>query len=263
MRAAVLGSPISHSLSPTLHRAAYAALDLNDWSYEAVEVDQQALPGFIAGLDADWAGLSLTMPLKETVIPLLDDVSAVAMQTRSVNTITVSSDGLRGDNTDIDGIRFALERIGVWRATRATVVGAGATARSAIVALAGLGAHEIWVVARRSQAVDELRDLADERGITLTHVPFDESGAAMSADVVVSTVPAGAADPLASEVAAGAGALLDVVYHPWPTPLAATWQAAGGKVAPGLDMLVGQAAKQVTLMTGHPAPIDAMLAAVR
>lgn len=108
-RAAVLGSPIAHSLSPVLHRAAYAELGLDDWSYDRFEVDEAALPGFVAGLDASWAGLSLTMPLKRAIIPLLDEISATAASVEAVNTVVLTEDGRRvGDNTDIPGMIAAL-----------------------------------------------------------------------------------------------------------------------------------------------------------
>src|SRR5215471_11409455 len=132
MRAAVLGSPIAHSLSPALHRAAYAALGLDDWSYEAIECDEAALPSLIAGLDAQWAGLSLTMPLKRTVLELLDHVDPVASATGGANTVVFRGDGRCGYNTDVRGILDALAEAGVPAGGDVTIVGAGATACSAL-----------------------------------------------------------------------------------------------------------------------------------
>ena len=108
-RAAVLGSPIDHSLSPALHRAAYASLGL-DWTYTAIDMDEARLPGFMAGLDATWAGLSLTMPLKECVIGLLDSVDDEARELLSVNTVVPRHGGWHGTNTDVHGIVQSVMR---------------------------------------------------------------------------------------------------------------------------------------------------------
>src|SRR3954465_4946696 len=92
-RAAVLGHPTPHSLSPSLHRAAYAALGLDDWRYDAFDVTEEGLPGFVADLDGPWAGLSLTMPLKQTVIPLLDHIEPLAQVVGAVNTVLLQGSG--------------------------------------------------------------------------------------------------------------------------------------------------------------------------
>lgn len=264
MRAAVLGSPIAHSLSPALHRAAYAALGLG-WTYEAHDVTADRLPGFVAGLGADWAGLSLTMPLKQAVIPLLDDVDELVRITGSCNTVVFGSHGLAGRNTDVDGIVSALtEATGPpLPAGPAVVVGGGATAASAAAALARSGQASLYVLVRDTSRAGGVLAATDRLGITPEVVRLDEPGVAdlvAKAGTVVSTLPAGAADALVPAVRAhgAAGVLLDVVYEPWPTALAAAWQAAGGTVARGDAMLLHQAAAQVTLMTGRPAPVDAM-----
>src|SRR3954452_17646987 len=110
-RCAVLGSPIAHSLSPALHRAAYAELGL-DWSYDAIEVDSAGLEAFVAGLGADWRGLSLTMPLKRTVMPLLDEAEAWAEASGAANTVVLDEGRLLGHNTDIPGAVAALVESG-------------------------------------------------------------------------------------------------------------------------------------------------------
>jgi shikimate dehydrogenase len=255
-RAAVLGSPIAHSQSPALHRAAYAALGL-PWQYDAVEVRPEGLPAFLDGLDDSWVGLSLTMPLKETVLPLLDDVSTLATRTRSVNTVLLGA-RRHGENTDVHGIAKALQEVGFRSAERGLVLGAGATARSAAAALALLGVARVDVAARRAQAAAAVLEVA--AGAAGAAVPWD--AAALDADVVVSTVPGDAAAVLAQRVPARPGLLLDVTYHPWPTRLAGAWQRAGGVVAPGALMLLWQAARQVELMTGRPAPVPVMRAAL-
>ncbi len=261
-RAAVLGSPIAHSLSPALHRAAYAALDL-DWTYDAVEVDEAGLEGFIAGLDDSWAGLSLTMPLKEAVLSLLAEVDPLAATLRSVNTVLPAGDGSwTGTNTDVDGIVEALHRAGVDDApATATILGAGATARSVAAALARLGTSAVVVCARRPAQAREVAALAHAVGVPGTQVAGLEPLAELvAADVVVSTLPGDAAVSWAELAGDAPGVLLDASYHPWPTPLAAAWPA--GRVASGRDMLLWQAVRQVELMTGRPAPSAAMAAAL-
>lgn len=263
-RAAVLGHPVAHSLSPVLHRAAYAALGL-DWEYGLHDVDEDQLPAFVAGLDATWAGLSLTMPLKEAVVPLLDDIDLVALATGAVNTVVLDDDGRHGWNTDVQGIVAALDENGAASGSGA-VIGAGATARSAVAALARRGTAEVLLVARRPEAAASVRATALEVGVALEVLGWDSLLDALEADVVVATVPRGVLDPVSAEVAASAGsrgALLDVVYDPWPTPLAAAWAGAGGTVASGLDMLLHQAVRQVELMTGLTPPVTAMRTALQ
>jgi shikimate dehydrogenase len=264
-RAAVLGSPVAHSLSPALHRAAYAALGL-PWTYGAVEVTEPELPGFLAGLGPEWVGLSLTMPLKAAVLPLLAEQSSSVVLTGCANTVLTTPDGLLGRNTDVLGIVEALrDQVGgrVATAGTATILGGGATGRSALVALDGLGVRDAVAVVRRPEAVGNLRELAEACGVMLHVEPWARVGAHLGADLVISTVPAGAADPLVADLpAAVRGTLLDVVYAPWPSPLVRGWAARGGEVVPGQVMLLHQAALQVALMTGRDAPVEAMRAAL-
>jgi len=259
-RAAVLGSPISHSLSPALHRAAYASLGL-DWTYDAIEVDEAALPGFLATLDGTWAGLSLTMPLKQAVIALLDDVDPEARSLRSVNTVLPHGSGWRGTNTDVYGMTQALIDRGLDAAPRtATILGAGATARSAVAALNRLGSPEITVCARRPEAALDVVELARAYGLEARSHDLTPHRGLIHADVVVSTLPGTAAEDWAAIADVGGGILLDASYHPWPTPLAAAWRS--GRVASGRDMLLWQAVDQVRLMTGREPDVAAMAAAL-
>ena len=258
--AAVVGSPISHSLSPVLHKAAYQALGL-DWVYWGLEVNEEQLPGFIDRLDDSWVGLSLTMPLKESVLTLSNDVSWAARVTRSANTLLLPQRAAL--NTDVDGIVMALRRAGfsAQPGFTAAIAGAGATARSAVAALHELGAGEIHILARRPEAVDPARATAEQIGIDLQAHGFDDL-APLGADVVIATVPSGVADVLTPGIPGSPGWLLDVVYSPWPTVLAQAWSARGGRIVSGLEMLLAQAERQVELMTGQPAPTDAMRAAL-
>ena len=260
-QAGVLGHPIAHSLSPTLHRAAYAALDLA-WQYEAYDVTPEDLPAFLRSCGDEWVGLSLTMPLKTSVIPLLDEVSELATSVNAVNTVLFRDGSPYGDNTDVPGARRALESTGVTQVSSATILGGGATARSALASVAALGASDVAVYVRTPSAGESMRPLADELGVSLIVEPWDRAAEGLLSDVVVSTVPAGIADVLADAVPWSAGTLLDVVYANWPTPLASAWTDRGGAVASGLDMLIEQAALQVTLMTGRDAPIHQMRLAV-
>lgn len=259
MRAAVLGSPVAHSLSPLLHLAAYAALNL-PWRYDAVEVPAAALPGFLDDLDGDWVGLSLTMPLKQAVLPLLTGRSWLVELTGAANTVLLG-DGRYGENTDVAGIVAAVGEVPDLEVERAVVLGAGATAASAVAALSQLGAGSVRLLARAPARAAHLLELAERLGLPLTVEPLDlVDGPA--ADVVISTTPAGALDSLAVSVVGRPPVLLDVVYAPWPTPLAAAYLAAGATVVPGSSMLLHQAAAQVELMTGRPAPLTAMRAAL-
>ena len=254
LRAAVLGRPIAHSLSPRLHRAAYAALGL-PWTYDAVELGPDELAGFLAGLDTSWVGLSLTMPLKQAVLPLLDQVSDLARELAAANTVVLREGRRVGHNTDVHGILAALAEAGVTSARRAVVLGGGATARSAPAALHQLGDDRPTLVVR-SEPTDTLA-AAERLGMSPRVVPFSPD-VLEGCDLLVSTLPPGAADPVAP-YSGTVPVVLDVVYDPWPTALAA---AAGGVVVDGATMLLHQAAAQVGLMTGLDAPLEAMRAAL-
>jgi shikimate dehydrogenase len=246
----VLGRPIAHSLSPPLHRAAYEALGL-DWTYDAVECGEDDLPALLDGLDASWAGLSLTMPLKQAVLPLLDEVSDLARDVAAANTVVLREGRRAGSNTDVHGIVAALREAGVGPPEHPVVLGGGATARSALAALAELGARQPVLVVRSEPR--ETLAAAERLGVRPTLAAYDPA-VLRGCDLLVSTLPRGAADALAPHVA-DVPTLLDVVYDPWPTPLAA---ACRGTVVSGAAMLLHQAAAQVELMTGRPAPLAAM-----
>jgi shikimate dehydrogenase len=279
MKAAVLGSPIAHSLSPVLHRAAYRALALDDWTYEAIECDVGGLAGLVESLDDQWAGLSLTMPLKRTVLPLLDRADPLVEVTGGANTVVCRPDGRYGYNTDVRGIVDALTEAGVRAAGSATILGGGATACSALAALPELGASAAVVFVRDPSRAAGLLATAERLRLRVRLRPFaalaesDPAGPVAAAasgapdpapGLLISTVPAGAADAFAERIrltGRAPAALLDVVYNPWPTPLADAASAAGAMVANGFAMLLHQAAGQVELMTGKPAPLEAMRAA--
>jgi shikimate dehydrogenase len=263
MRAAVLGSPVAHSLSPVLHRAAYEALGLSGWTYEAIECREEDLPGVVAtASDGSWAGLSLTMPLKRAVLPLLDSVSDLAVAVGGANTVTFPGGRRAGDNTDVYGITAALAEAAVPAPGSAVVLGGGATACSALAALRDLGLPKATVVVREPVRAEEATAAAARLGVSVTVRTFAELTDVLPVDLVVSTLPAGAADAHAPLVAASGAAVLDVVYAPWPTPLGTAVRDAGGVVVGGFPMLLHQAVGQVALMTGRAdVPVEAMRAA--
>ncbi len=268
-RAAVLGSPISHSLSPALHTAAYRALGLGSWLYGAHQVQRSELREFVAGLGPEWAGLSLTMPLKEAAFDVADDVSDLARRVEAINTLVRRPDGgWRGDNTDVYGVSQALREAGCVHVSSAMVLGSGATARSVVAALELLGCQRVTFAVRSSARPGTL-DQARRAGLEVDVVGLDQvTGRIGDPPVVVSTLPANALRAEARPermLPEGAGlhghVLLDVVYAGWPTPLARRFEEAGATVVSGFEMLVHQAAEQVHLMTGRPAPVEAMRAA--
>jgi shikimate dehydrogenase len=266
LRAAVLGSPIAHSLSPVLHRAAYRALGLADWTYEAIECDEAHLPGLLDSLGPGWAGLSLTMPLKRAVLPLLDHPGPLVADVGAANTVIFGDDGRTGFNTDVPGMITALTQAGVAAPATALVLGAGATACSALAALRGMGLRDAVVAVRNPATAGPLLDVAGRLDTKVRLVRFGAAPAAARWQLLISTVPAGAADFYAERIQGGALApefVLDVVYHPWPTRLARAAGQAGAVVVDGFELLLHQAARQVELMTGRPAPTAVMREAGR
>ncbi|GJF27587.1 shikimate 5-dehydrogenase [Kitasatospora sp. NE20-6] len=261
LRAAVLGSPIAHSLSPVLHRAAYAALGMTERRYDRFDVDEAGLPEFIERIDpAEWAGLSLTMPLKRAIIPLVDEVSETALAVDAVNTVVFRADGHRsGDNTDVPGLVNALRERGIGRVRAASVLGAGATASSALAALAQICDGEVTVYVRSAGRAAEMQALGERLGLRLRTAAWDRGVEALAAPLTISTTPVGATDGFAGALTDAPGALFDVLYHPWPTKLAEACAERGATVLGGLDLLLHQAVLQFEAFTGaEAAPLAAM-----
>lgn len=258
----MLGSPVAHSLSPVLHRAAYQALGLSNWRYDQIECTERELPALVDGLGSDWVGLSLTMPLKRVALDVADEVSQLARDVGAANTLLLGGGRRRAENTDVAGLAHALRAAGVAEVRSAVVLGAGGTAQAALGALRELGLATPLVVVRSTARTTDLRAAAERLGVrpivsgTLFSEPLPE------ADVVVSTLPAGGADRVAASGWRGRPVVLDVVYAGWPTTLAASAEVAGCVVVGGLDVLLHQAVEQVRLMTGRRAPVEAMRAAL-
>ncbi|XVV10428.1 shikimate dehydrogenase [Actinoplanes sp. CA-131856] len=264
-RAAVCGKPIAHSLSPVIHTAGFEAAGLTNWRYTSFEVDELGLPELVGSLGPEWAGLSLTMPLKETALRLAAEASPLAVATGAANTLVRRDDGTWfADNTDATGMIRVLRSAGAVSPSSVTVLGGGGTARAALAAAAALGVAEVAVVTRRPSAREELAPAAEALGIRLAGHAWEDAAAALTADAVISTVPKGAADHLAIEAEWRPGTVLfDAIYDPWPTPLAASAQSRGLAVISGLDLLLAQALSQFEQFTGvSPAPEKAMRTAL-
>jgi shikimate dehydrogenase len=278
MKAAVLGSPVAHSLSPVLHRAGYQALGLAGWTYDAIECDEAGLPGLIGRCGPGWAGLSLTMPLKRAVLPLLDEAEPLVAEVGAANTVIFDGGRHHGYNTDVPGMIAALAEslparedgrpgspAGLARGNdpAALILGAGATACSALAAVRGLGIAGVTVAVRDPRRAGTLQAAAERLGLAVRLVSFDDPGV-RAPGLLIATTPAGAADAYSQRIEAGVLSpryVLDVVYHPWPTRLAAAAERSGAAVAGGFTLLLHQAARQFELMTGKPAPLEAMRAA--
>jgi shikimate dehydrogenase len=256
VRCAVLGSPIAHSLSPALHRAAYAELGL-DWSYDAVEVTSDSLPSYLSSLGEEWRGLSLTMPLKRTVVPLADEVDDWTHVSGVGNTVVLSEGRRSVANTDIPGAVDALTERSVNAVDHVVVLGGGATATSVLLAAAQLGcARAVVLVRDPSRAEETVSVVRDHTGIEVS--VGELSSGVPECDLLVSTVPASAQD---GSWVLGARAVFEVVYDPWPTPVAEAALDIGVPLVSGLDLLAHQAALQVQLMTGSSVAVEVVRAA--
>lgn len=260
----MLGSPIAHSKSPQLHLAAYRALGLHGWTYERIECDAEQLPRVVGGFGPEWVGVSVTAPGKFAALEFADEHTDRAAQVGSANTLVRTDHGWRADNTDIDGVSGAIGSASGW----ALVCGSGGTAPAAVVGLAQLGVRGITVVARNPDKAARLVELGALVGVPTRFCGLDNPDArgladeVAAADVLVSTIPVDVAARYAGTFAA-IPVLLDAVYDPWPTPLAAAVTAAGGRVINGVQMLLHQAFAQVEQFTGLSAPRAAMSAALR
>lgn len=259
-RAGVLGSPIAHSRSPQLHLAAYRALGLPDWTYDRIECGADELPGVVGAFGPEWVGVSVTMPGKFAALAFADERTPRAELVGSANTLLRTPRGWRADNTDVDGVIGALGTA----SRRAVVSGSGGTAPAVVVALADLGVSGVTVAARNPDKAARLVQLGNRIGVATRFCELDSAELAdevAAAEVLVNTLPADVAERYAG-VLGRVPVLLDAVYDPWPTPLAAAVDAAGGRVINGLQMLLHQAFAQVEQFTGQPAPRAAMTAAL-
>lgn len=258
-RCGVLGDPVEHSLSPVLHRAGYAALGL-DWEYDAHRVAAGGLAGFLAGLDDQWRGLSLTMPLKREALAVGAEVTGRAALAGAANTLLLE-DGrpVLADNTDLPGAVAALRERYDGPVTAGTVLGGGATAASTGLALCELGARTVTLLVRSPERA------ARARAAVAAHPSGPEVLVGSLADdpvtgeVVVSTVPAAAQDAGLVARCSGAAVVFEALYEPWPTPLAGS--AGDRPLVGGLDLLAHQAVLQFALFTGREVPVETLRSA--
>lgn len=271
IRCGVVGDPVAHSLSPVLHTAAYDALDLAG-RYTAHRVPAGALAGFVDDLmasDEGWRGLSVTMPLKREAFALAQrrgSLNDAAVRAGGANTLVLDDGAVHGHNTDVPGAVAALAERDVLP-RRVVVLGGGATAASLGLAAADLGAEVVrFCVREPGRAEEAATAVRAHAAAPAVEIDLLEPSAVVG-DLVVSTIPAAAqAQELvaACVVAAGAsGAVFEALYDPWPTPLARAAAATGAVLVTGFDLLVHQAALQLALFTGHPAPLDVMRQAGR
>ncbi len=260
---AVLGSPIAHSKSPTIHKAAYRVLGL-EWNYERHEVAKGTLRSFIEALDDSFVGFSLTMPLKEEAVRFADHLDEPARLTGAVNTLakTQSLSGTsvwQGYNTDVFGIVQAVSQSPAFVGTvvareisDALVVGSGATATSAVAAIKQLAPNAtVWLWARNHKTRSELKEFAEQLGLN-AKICRNFARRAKLADLVISTLPAHSLDDIAQKLFNSkrfkpSGVLLDVAYQPWPSQIARAWIQNDKSVISGLEMLIWQAVAQLRI----------------
>lgn len=253
----MVGKPVAHSLSPVLHGAAYEALGL-PWEYTRLEASASELPALVADLDESWVGLSVTMPGKGAALELATSATDRARAVGAANTLVRNENGWAADCTDVDGVAGALRAAGFETGTSGVVLGAGGTARAALAGLAELGVTSATVVVRDPTRAEAAAACAAAVGLKLEVVAWasaDFPALVAGSSVLVNTAPPDAVGPKAL---GGTPFLLDVIYHPWPTPLATAVAEHGGHVATGLDMLLHQAFGQVEQFTGKVAPRQAM-----
>ncbi|WP_237741699.1 shikimate dehydrogenase [Tsukamurella sp. 1534] len=261
-RAAVLGKPIDHSLSPVLHGAAFAALGL-DWTYDRVECDAESLPGLVGGFGPEWVGVSVTMPGKFAALDFADERTDRAVRVGSANTLVRADGGWLADCTDVDGAAGLLDECGA-TGESAVVVGAGGTARPVFAALADRGFLRVTVLSRSEERARGALECAESFGLAASWAALAAAGVP-EAGVVVSTLPGSAQPedfPLMDALSSAAPAVADVAYDPWPTLLVAAAESKGARTAGGLTMLLHQAFRQAELFTGRPAPRAAMAEAL-
>ncbi len=264
-KAGVIGSPIEHSRSPVLHRAAYQALGLSHWTYHRAEVRSGQVSAHLAGLDGSWAGISVTMPGKEEALRASSNASERAIRTGAANTVVRRGEGWWADNTDIDGITRAFRERGCEQPRSAWLIGSGATARSALMAFAAMGVTRVVLQVRSAPRTDTV-ELAGSLGLEVTARTYAQGWPDLTAiDLALSTVPAGAAVPTPPVIPTGPSIntiAMDVVYDPRSTQWAQHMSTAGAQVLDGSAMLLHQAVEQVRLMTGQQPPVEAMRTAL-
>ena len=268
--AAVIGSPVAHSLSPVLHRTAWDYVGCDPrWAYRRIECDRDGVASLIQQWDPNCLGLSVTMPCKQVIAPLMDVVDPLAKAVGSINTVVPAGGLLTGLNTDVEGIVEAVRRArtGLEPIRSATILGGRATASSALAALKSMHVDDVRIVARRFSGPGSVVMAESRLGVTSTHIMWDDTERVIASldetDVVISTMPAGVCDNIAARVRPRSEqTLLDVVYAPTITPLVQAYRDRGARIAHGLDMLVFQGLAQVRVMTSRTPRVEPVMDAV-
>ena len=250
IQAAVLGHPVGHSLSPTLHKCAYEVLGW-DWDYTAIEVKSGDLAQFIAANRRIFRGLSLTMPLKEEALMIADSLDPLVKRINAANTLIFEDHEISAYSTDVSGFAQALAKAEVVIPNEITILGGGATARSAIAAL-DIRGRTITVYSRSASRAAQLINSAISATVEVKD--WSEAQSGLSANLIIATTPSGATDHLFPTQTSGT--LFESLYSPWPTKLLGRWKDAGGKYIDGLDLLVEQGIGQIELMAYEPLTLD-------
>ena len=247
IQAAVLGSPISHSLSPHLHNAAYKFLKISG-TYSAFEVPEGTLHNFLSDKSDSWTGFSLTMPLKEEALDCVDFIDPLAQRIKSGNTI-VKQDGVwKLFTTDVIGFKNSWNLHSGKQPLSVVIIGSGATARAAAAAFDSAGTR-IQIIHRNSEREDSLRNCVQESSLDFS--PWEFKDYLLSSDLVINTTPKFALDEFAAAlVTKPSGIFFDALYDPWPTDFAHAWSAQGGRVIGGLELLIAQGIEQIKFFTG-------------
>ena len=269
----LLGNPVRHSLSPAMHNAALQALQLN-WSYLPLPCTSQNLKEVLEGLrGVGCHGLNVTIPHKQDVAGLCQELSPLAKRLGAVNTlIPLDSGGWHGTNTDVEGFLTPLGEPSSWQNCRGVIIGCGGSARAIAAALQGLGLASITVIGRRPDALDEfIQDLQDDDAPLTPCLHSNPMLASLieQADLVVNTTPVGMAQhgeaqafPLGEAIWShlrGSAVLYDLVYTPRPTAWLSWGQSRGHRCIDGLEMLVQQGAASLRLWSDrNDVPVETM-----
>ena len=255
IKAAVLGSPIGHSLSPALHKRAYEILNVPA-SYGAIElIPEHAKEFFEMALKEDWTGFSLTMPLKEAIFDLNFTIDPMALRMRSANTLIKKNDTFYATSTDRTGFIRLFEGVA---SMRTAIIGGGGTARAALGALDGV-AENVDFLLRSPTRATLLAAIAQKTKVNF----FDMAHSLRGYDLVIATVPSGASDQIAESLDFIIPTFCEVLYNPYPTPLLAKARSLGSQTIDGIDLLVEQAMDQVSLFTGESLDLTEMRVALQ
>ena len=247
INAAVLGSPISHSLSPQLHMSAYKHLDISG-NYGSFDVPAGSLRDFLKDKASGWTGFSLTMPLKEEVLSVAEVIDPLVQRIQSGNTLVRQGNSWSLHSTDVGGFQSAWGYQNPSKPKSVLIVGSGATARAAAAAFDDEGTA-ISVIHRNTDREESMR--ASVNLCSMKFLPWQFSNDFYESDLIINTTPKAVLDSFAEEIShKPKGTFFDVIYNPWPTQFANAWANSGSTVISGLDLLIAQGIEQIKLFSG-------------